>query len=79
MGACEGEWLALRTIARCESPWIRFPAQPGTLFIMPGDKGLEGHEEDVFSNGLPPSPSCTSEITTIASTPELAKQTSLGR
>ena len=40
----KGEWLALRTIARCESPWIRFAAQFGTLVIMPGDDGVaSGH------------------------------------
>ena len=70
----EGEWLALRTIARCESPSIRFAAQFGTLAIMPGDDGLQGHEEDVFLDGLPPLSSCTSGIPTIASTPrELAQ------
>ena len=65
----KGEWLALRTIARCESPWIRFAAQLGTLVIMPGDDGLQGHEEDVVLDGVPPLPSCTSKISTTASTP----------
>ena len=44
----ERDWLALRTIVRCESPWIRFVAQLGTLGIMPGDDGLQNHEEDVL-------------------------------
>ena len=44
----ERDWLALRMIVRCESPWIRFVAQLGTLDIMPGDAGLQSHEEDVL-------------------------------
>ena len=63
------EWLALRTTARCESRWIRFLAQFGTLFITLGNDGLQGHEEDVFLNGLPPLLSWTSEKTTVVSTP----------
>ena len=54
------------------------------------ETGLQGYEEYVFVNGLPPLPSCTSDIPAIASTPrehtqcvyvgtELAKQTSLAR
>ena len=65
----KGDWLVLRTIARCESPWIRFAVPFGTLFVMPGDDGLQGLEEDVFLDGLLPLSSCTSEMSTVASTP----------
>ena len=51
---------------------------------MPGDGGLQVHEEDVFVNGLPPLSSCATEITTAGNMrnmacveTELAKQTRL--
>ena len=55
--------------ARRVSPWMHFATQTGTLVIMPGDKELQGHEEEVFLDGLPPLRSSTSEISMMASTP----------
>ena len=55
--------------ARRVSPWIRFAAQFGTPVITPGDEGLQGHEEDVFLDRLPPLSSSTAEITAAASKP----------
>ena len=48
--------LAMRglCVPRRVSPWIRFAAQFGILVIMPRDEGLQGDEEDVFLDGLPP-------------------------
>ena len=43
---------------RCESPWIRFAAQFGTLVVMPSDEGLQSHEQDVSLDGLPWLSSC---------------------
>ena len=56
------EWIAMRTIARCESPWIRFAAQFGTSVVMPGDEVLQGRDEDVSWDGLRPLSSCTPEV-----------------
>ena len=47
------EWLALRTIARCEILWIRFAAQFGTLVVMLGGEELQGQEGGVSWDGLP--------------------------
>ena len=58
----QGEWLALRTTARCE------PVDPLCCFIKPGDDRRQDHEEDEFLDGLLPSSSTSSDASTIAST-----------
>ena len=64
--------------ARRVSPWI--PCS-GHLLSCQGTRGLQGHEEDVFLDGLPPLSLSRSEISTIALTPrvrtESANQTIL--
>ena len=47
---------------------MRVAAQIGTL-IIPLDEELQGHDENVFFDGLPSLSSCTSETSTMASTP----------
>ena len=54
--------------ARRVSPWMRFATQIGTLVIMAGDEGLQGHEEDVFLDRLLPLSSSTSELSMVVST-----------